>query len=120
MHRILLAAAALALAGCAATQTGAETAASRDCFRTLDVGGYGVVDEHTVRVHISPQREYYLTINANTRDLDWTHAISIRSNTSFICVGNGAGVQLMGGDPPFPYQVVRIERAPTDNAVEGS
>jgi hypothetical protein len=28
-------------------------------------------------------------------------------------------VQLMGGDPPFPYQVTAIERAPPD-AVEGS
>jgi hypothetical protein len=124
MLRTLLVASALsALAACAGTQ-GAQSegaaAATRDCFRTMDVSGYGVVDEHRVRVHISPQREYYLTINANTRDLDWTHAISIRSMTSFICVGDGAGVQLMGGDPPFPYQVTRIERAPTTNAVEGS
>lgn len=122
MFRTLLAASAFAaLAACAGTQ-GAETesaAATRDCFRTLDVSGYGVVDEHTVRVHISPQREYYLTINANTRDLDWTHAISIRSMTSFICVGDGAGVQVMGGDPAIPYQVTRIERAP-QTAIEGS
>lgn len=121
MLRTLIVASGLAaLAACAGAQTAQSEGATRDCFRTLDVGGYGVVDEHRVRVHVSPQREYYLTINANTRDLDWTHAISIRSTTSFICVGDGAGVQVMGGDPAIPYQVTRIERAPTDNAVEGS
>jgi hypothetical protein len=112
---ILAAVTAVALGACTATQTAEGNApASRDCFRPLDVRGYGVIDEHTVRVHVSPTREYYLSINAQTRDLDWTHAISIRSTMSFVCVGNGAGVHLMGGDPPFPYEVVRIERAPND------
>ena len=112
---ILAAIAAVALGACASAQTAADSAPeSRDCFRPLDVRGYGVVDDHTIRVHVSPTREYYLSINALTRDLDWTHAISIRSTMSFVCVGNGAGVHLMGGDPPFPYQVTRIERAPSD------
>ena len=112
---ILAAIAAVALGACANTQTAeSSAAASRDCFRPLDVRGYGVIDDHTVRVHVSPAREYHLSINALTRDLDWNHAITIRSTMSFVCVGNGAGVQLMGGDPPFPYEVVRIERAPSD------
>ncbi len=107
--------AAVALASCAGTQAAEGSAgASRDCFRPLDVRGYGVIDEHTIRVHISPAREYHLSVNAQTRDLDWTHTISIRSTMSFVCVGNGAGVHLMGGDPPFPYEVVRIVRAPQD------
>jgi hypothetical protein len=118
---ILAASAALALSACTTAQTadGTASAASRDCFRALDVGGYGVLDDHRVRVHISPQREYILTIGQDVQNLDWTHAISIRSVTSFICVGNGLGVQLIGGDPPFPYQVTDIARAPRE-PVQGS
>ena len=113
LRNLLLAAAALSLAACASTETASSgAAADRDCFRAMDVSGYGVLDEHRIRVTIAPQREYYLTIRQNTRDLDWAHAIAIRSTTSFICVGNGLGVQLMGGDPPFPYPVTLIERAP--------
>lgn len=113
--------AAVALGACTGTQA-AEGGSSlrRDCFRTLDVRTYGVVDEHRVRVHVSPAREYYLTINENVQNLDWNHAISIRSTLSFICTGDGANVQVMGGDPPIPYQVISIERAPRDTAVEGS
>jgi hypothetical protein len=121
MVRVMfLAATALALASCVTPQDAASGADSqRDCFRTADVRSYGVVDDHRVRVHISPQREYIFTINQDVRNLDWTHAISIRSTTSFICVGNGLGVQLLGGDPPFPYPVTRIERAPQE-PVQGS
>ncbi|MGD9815370.1 MAG: DUF6491 family protein [Hyphomonadaceae bacterium] len=112
LRSAFLAATALSLAACASTETASSGATERDCFRALDVSGYGVLDEHRIRVTVSPQREYYLTIRQNTRDLDWAHAIAIRSTTSFICVGNGLGVQLMGGDPPFPYPVTLIERAP--------
>jgi hypothetical protein len=104
-------AAALALSACA-TPGDTGSASTRDCFRAIDVSGYGVVDQHNVRVTVSPQREYILTVPGNTRDLDWTHAISIRSVTSFVCVGEHPNVQLMGGDPPMPYQVTRITRAP--------
>lgn len=119
---LLAAAAALSLGACASSTetTAAAPADSRDCFRTLDVSSYGVVDEHRIRAHVSPSREYFMTITQNTRDLDWNHAISLRSTTSFICVGNGLGVQVMGGDPPIPYQVTAIERAPHDNTPEGS
>lgn len=119
---LLAAAAALSLAACASTETAGNSAPpdSRDCFRALDVSGYGVLDEHRIRAHVSPAREYYLRVNGNTRDVDWTHAISIRSVSSFICVGNGNGVQIMGGDPPMPYQVTAIERAPRDTAPQGS
>lgn len=108
----LLAAAALGLAACANTQGVDGAAAERDCFRPTDVSGYGVYDENSIRVTVSPQREYVLSVNQNVRDLDWQHAISIRSTTSFICTGNGLGVQLLGGDPPLTYPVTRIERIP--------
>lgn len=122
MFRTLLLAAAVALSACASTEASSSASASseRDCFRALDVDGYGILDDHRVRLRVSPQREYILTIPQHTRDLDWTHAISVRSVTSFICVGHPSGVQLMGGDPPFPYQVTAIERAPQTDTVEGS
>lgn len=116
MFRKLAAASVLlALGACASpTQSADSESSSRDCFRTVDVRGYGVVDEHRIRARVSTTREYYMTIAQNTRDLDWNHAIALRSTTSFICVGNGLGVQVMGGDPAVPYQVTRIERAPDD------
>lgn len=121
MLRTLVLAAAVALGACASTETTSASAAeSRDCFRALDVRGYSVIDEHTVGVRISPARRYALSIPTNTRDLDWTHAISIRSVTSFICVGAPSGVTLMGGDPPFPHQVTAIERLPVETADQGS
>ncbi|MCX7360037.1 MAG: DUF6491 family protein [Alphaproteobacteria bacterium] len=118
MLRFQLLAALLALGACA-SPAGAPTASAsndRDCFRSLDVRSYGVVDDHRVRLHVGPTREYVLTIPQQTRDLDWTHAISVRSLSSFICVGDPSGVQLMGGDPPLPYQVTHIERLSTDVA----
>ncbi len=114
MRRLLGAAAALAL--CTAITAPANSQESeqprRDCFRNVEVSGYGVLDEHRIRVRIRGGREYYLSINQNTRDLDWNHAISIQSTLSFICVGSGDGVRLVGGDPPLPYAVTGIERAP--------
>ncbi len=117
MLRFAFLAAALTLSACASSGATASSARSdRDCFRALDVRGYSVVDDHRVKLRISPAREYILTIPQNSRDLDWTHAISVRSMSSFICVGDPSGVQLMGGDPPFPFQVTNIERAPTEEA----
>ena len=118
MLRFSVLAATLALIACA-SPTGASTASAssdRDCFRAVDVSSYGVLDDHRVRLHVSPSREYVLTIAQQTRDLDWSHAISVRSVSSFICVGDPSGVRLMGGDPPFPYQVTSVDRLPTETA----
>ena len=110
---LLAAALTLAGAGCAAPQF-ANDAAERDCFRAFDVNNYSVIDDRRVRVTVSSQREYIFTVRQDTRNLDWTHAIAIRSATSFICTGNGLGVELMGGDPPLPYPVTNIEREPQE------
>jgi hypothetical protein len=122
MLRIALLAAAVTLGACAstATSTASNAGADRDCFRSLDVRGYSVVDDNRVKLRISPAREYILTIARQSRELDWTHAISVRSASSFICVGDPSGVQLMGGDPPWPFMVTHIERAPTEHADQGS
>lgn len=118
----LAATAALALSACASTETANNDAgggSGRDCFRSLEVSGYGVLDESHIRVTVGANRHYSLGINQNTRDLDWTHAIAIRSTTSFICTGNGLGVQLVGGEPSLTYPVTSIVRLP-DPPVTGS
>ncbi|ANP47212.1 DUF6491 family protein [Candidatus Viadribacter manganicus] len=121
MLRFALVAGALALGACASSTADTRSqSASRDCFRSLDVRGYSVVDDHSVKLRISPAREYILTIPQNSRDLDWTHAISVRSSSNFICVGDPSGVQLLGGDPPMPFQVTNIERVPPTTADQGS
>lgn len=121
MLRMTLLAGALLLGACASQggTTTASTGADRDCFRAMDVRGYSVVDDHRVKLRVSPSREYVLTIARQSRDLDWTHAISVRSASSFVCVGDPSGVQLMGGEPATPFQVTNIERAPTEQ-IQGS
>lgn len=111
-------AAALALAACASpgTSTASNAGGDRDCFRALDVKGYGVLDDNRFRVRVSPQRQYALTIATTTRDLDWEHSIAIRSVTSFICVGAPSGVTVVGGDPAITRHVTAIERLPADSA----
>jgi len=122
MLRYALLAGALALGACASSTgaTASNAGSDRDCFRALDVRGYSVVDDHRVKLRISPAREYILSIPQNSRDLDWTRAISVRSASNFICVGDPSGVQLMGGDPPTPFMVTHIERAPIETADQGS
>lgn len=91
--------------------TASEQSPHSDCFPQRAITGYGISGEHTAYVTVGT-RHYFLHINDSARDLDWNHAISVRSLSPFICTGNGLGVQLMGGYPPIPHQVVGIERAP--------
>ncbi|MGD9967712.1 MAG: DUF6491 family protein [Hyphomonadaceae bacterium] len=123
LRTITFIAAATILTACTtpAVSTASYAGSDRDCFRALDVRGYSVLDDGRIGVRVSPQRQYILTISPqDAQNLDWTHAISVRSVTSFICVGAPSGVQLVGGDPALPYQVRSIERAPTDMADAGS
>jgi hypothetical protein len=114
--------AAATLGACTTPSGGAQSTSTGgphdDCFRANEVTSYGVVDDHRVRLSVGT-RNYIFTIVQNSRDLDWNHAISVRSITSFICTGNGNGVQLMGGEPPIPYQVTGIVRGDTP-APQGS
>jgi hypothetical protein len=113
LRNLSIAAAALALAACAGPAATSATT-ERDCFRAIDVDGFGIVDEHRVRVSVSPTRHYYLTISPDTDDLDWEHVMTLVSPTNFICTGNGWDVELRAGDPPRSYRVVTIERAPPE------
>lgn len=109
------------LAACASTEAGGQqTASSSDCFRSEQVSGYSVIDNDHVGLSVGASRRYVLTTMFNARDLDWTHAIAIRSATGRICTGNGLGVQLIGGDPQRTYPVSAIARAPDDNPAQGS
>lgn len=112
-HPITTAIAALALAACAA-QSGAEGGlpAEQDCFHADAVNGYEYIDEHNVAVHVGANRRYILGTEWNARDLNWEHVIAIRSTTSWICTGNGLGVEITAGDPHRHYPINSITRAP--------
>jgi|CXWL01.1.fsa_nt_gi hypothetical protein len=118
-----LAAAALALVACATPETAQSAAAptGRDCFNSDSVGGFSYVDNRHIAVSVGASRKYTLTTMFNARDLDWTQAIAIRSTTSWICTGNGLGVEIIGGDPQQTYPITAIERAPEETpAAQGS
>jgi hypothetical protein len=68
-------------------------------------------DNH-IRVSVGAGRHYILTTNWNARDLVWTENVAIRSTTSWICTGNGLGVELIGGRPRRTYPIQGIEREP--------
>ncbi|HVK82340.1 MAG TPA: DUF6491 family protein, partial [Verrucomicrobiae bacterium] len=104
---------ALALSACATSES-TQNSAARDCFRAEDVSGYSVIDDHNIGVRVGASRNYVLSTTWNARDLDWTHAIAIRSGAGFICTGNGLGVELIGGEPRRNYPVTSITRATTD------
>ncbi len=109
------------LAACATTpSSGDQTANASDCFRSEQVAGYSVIDNNHIKLSVGASRDYVLTTMWNARDLDWTHAIAIRSATGRICTGNGLGVELIGGDPQRTYPVSQVARAPDDNPVQGS
>lgn len=124
MRQILAATAALALAGCASPPANEPAAApaGRDCFWADAVNGYEYVDEHNVIVRVGANRRYVLGTEWNARDLNWEHAIAIRSATSWICTGNGLGVEIIGGEPRRHYPVNSIARALDQQApaAEGS
>lgn len=113
----------LALAACASAPTDAAApAAERDCFNSENVNGFSYIDNEHIGVTVGANRKYILTTMFNARDLDWTHVIAIRSSTSWICTGNGLGVEVIGGEPRRNYPITAIERAPdpAPNAEQGS
>lgn len=123
LRPLLLAAAALTLAACSTaagdTQSASTTAPAQDCFRNDDIFGYGVIDDHSIDVR-ARGRHYIFTTEWDARDLDWTQAIAIRSTTGWICVGNGLGVEIIGGDPQRRFPVSSITRRPDEPEATGS
>jgi hypothetical protein len=124
MKKILTAFSALfalwTLAACASSEGATSQSASRDCFRSEDASGYTIIDNHSIGFRVGATRNYILRTTWNARDLDWTQTIAIRSATGRICVGNGLGVSVVGGDPVRTYPITSVERAPGDEAPQGS
>lgn len=112
LRNSLILTAALALSACASTTAQSEDA-TRDCFRAASVNSFGIVDDHHVRVSISPSRGYILTTSVDTGRLDWSRAIRLEG-PSYICVGRPIGVYLMGGEPESAFIVTEITREPPD------
>lgn len=110
MLRLLLLAATLTLSACATQAPGVSTTASRDCFRTMDVNGYSVLDQNRVAVRVGPRRSYALTVAMNTREFHLSQQIALRSTTSFVCVGDPIGVELYAGDLGLSHRIIAIER----------
>jgi len=111
IRNVFLALSALALAGCATQSDG--TASDRDCFSADAISGYSIIDNHNVEVRVGANNRYTFTTSWNARDLDWSQSIAIRSGgSSFICTGNGLGVEIRGGDPVRTYPITGITRVP--------
>lgn len=110
------------LAACASTEpANTQTAdGGSDCFRAEMVSGYSVIDNNHIGIRVGASRDYVLTTMWNARELDWTHAIAIRSSTGRICTGNGLGVEIVGGDPQRNYPISSIARVPDTEPVQGS
>lgn len=96
MKLILISLAALALAGCTASQAQDTTSSrqdGRDCFNVRMVSGYSSVDRDTIRLDAGPRRSYEVDISGPMCDqVDWTQRIALESNPgSWICVGDRVG-----------------------------
>lgn len=124
MKKILTAFSALfalwTLAACATQDGSATQTAARDCFRSQDASGYSIIDNHTISFRVGASRNYLLGTSWNARDLDWTQAIALHSATGRVCVGNGLGVSVRGGDPVRTYPITSVTRAPEPEAPQGS
>lgn len=110
------------LAACTTT-AGQEASSSgaRDCFRTEQVSGYEVIDEHNIRVRVGPARSYTLNTTWNANDLDWTNALALRSDTGWICTGNTrGGVEVTGGTLGRTYPIQTVTRDPPSPGQESS
>jgi hypothetical protein len=102
------------LSGCATTSQAGAAPTDRDCFLADAVNGYEYVDPHTVAVQVGANRRYILSTDWNARDLNWEHTIAIRSTMSWICTGNGLGVEIIAGKPARHYPIKSIARAPDE------
>jgi hypothetical protein len=105
--------AALALSGCASTES-ASSSSGANCFRPAQVTGYSVVDDSRVRVRAGTN-DYIFTIRGRTSELDWTSAIAVQSTEQVICPGGTTlGLYLVGGQPQLRYAVSSVELVPED------
>lgn len=118
----LLAAATLALTACASTESADSPTpqGERDCFRSTQVSGYNIIDDHNIRVNVGASRSYTMSTAWNVNDLDWSQTIALRSPTGWICTGSALGVEVTGGRPARTFPIQTITRDPPPPGQEGS
>ena len=115
-------AAGFALGACATSEQSAAGAPDgRDCFRAASVSGFEIVDDNNIRVRVGASRSYTLHTSWDANDLDWAHAIALRSSSGWICTGSVAGaVELVGGTPSQTYPIDSVARDPDPPGQTGS
>jgi hypothetical protein len=112
-HSIIVLA-AFACAGAAAAEAPAP---ERDCFRNQDIVGWGLLDDHAIRVRINGSRAYAIRTHMNVRRVRWEQSIALTSRSNWICTGDGLGVELhTGGETPRTWIVDSVTRLPPDGA----
>jgi hypothetical protein len=116
LRHTIIALAAFACAGAAAAQTPAPEPA-RDCFRNEDIVGWGLLDDHAVRVRINSSRSYAIRTHMNVRRVRWEQSIALTTRSGWICTGDGLGVELhTGGETPRTWIVDSVTRLPENGA----
>ena len=115
MHKTLLAAAAIVLISASAAPVAGAAATApvqgADCFRVRDVNNYHVIDAHTLRVHISREREYDLTTAMGfLNDLNFNNHVRLSAGLSRICAGPGGDTEIRNGSES--WSVTTISRVP--------
>lgn len=123
LRTLLLAAAGLALAACAAqgrTEASAPPA-GRDCFRAAEINGYGVMGDRTLRVDVGANRRYALTTSSTLAGARSEIQLGVQADTGFICEGEALAVRIVSlRDPSRVWQVTDIARLPDEAPIEGS
>ena len=122
VRTLLLAAAAAGLAACATAQSASMTPSEgRDCFHADSVSGFSVIDDHNVGISVGASRRYTMHTDWDVSDLDWTQAITLRSDSSWICTGNVFGqVEVTGGSLNRSFPIQTITRDPDPPGQVGS
>lgn len=125
MRFMLMAAAALFAASCATANDAGEAPpmpTDRDCFFADQINGYGTIDDRTVRVSVGANRDYALTLFSDASELRFENAIAVRSDSSWICTGNGLGVEVYSLDRTFSrsWPVTQIVRLPDEPPAEAA
>ena len=118
LRHTTIALAVFACAGAAAAQEQAPAQeAARDCFRNEDIVGWGLLDDHAVRVRINGSRAYAIRTHMNVRRVRWEQTIALTSRSNWICTGDERGVELhTGGETPRTWIVDSVTRLPPDGA----
>jgi hypothetical protein len=85
----------------------------RDCFRTAQIRGWGVIDEDTLRVRINSRRQYALHLQIPAPRARFATSIGVNSRSGWVCTGREVGVDVNVGDSTARTWIVdHVERLP--------